>query len=115
MATRSITITEPEELTVSLTGVNVRCFNDANGQITTTVSGGTEPYSYNWSNSMSVPNLNGLIAGTYSVIVTDDQNCEATAGITITQPNALQVYLNPTPAQCGGSGGSVFASIIGGT
>ncbi len=107
-----------QELSVAIEKEDVLCYGQAQGYAVATATGGFPPYNYLWcpsAGSQTTMHVENLPAGTYSVTVTDYQNSEATAEITITQPNALQVYLNTSPAQCGGSGGSVFASVIGGT
>jgi hypothetical protein len=50
-----------------------------NGSINTTVSNGTFPFTYAWSNGQTVANLNNLNPGAYSVIVTDANGCVDTA------------------------------------
>lgn len=53
----------------------VSCFGGNNGSITLTVSGGTTPYSYSWSNGASSQNVSGLTTGTYTVTITDANGC----------------------------------------
>jgi len=55
----------------------------SNGSIDLTVSGGTSPYDYLWDNAQVVEDLLNIPAGTYTVIVTDANNCTATASATI--------------------------------
>jgi hypothetical protein len=91
-------VTQPSSpLTLSNTKVNVNCFGNSTGSIDLSVSGGTSGYSYAWSASAGgvIPSgqstsqdLNGLVAGTYTVLVTDANNCVASASISITQPSA---------------------------
>ncbi|MCB9245789.1 MAG: M4 family metallopeptidase [Flavobacteriales bacterium] len=114
--TRSATITQPNALQVNLTSVNVKCFGAASGSISSSVTGGTSPYSYKWSNSASTAALSGLSAGVYTVTVSDQKNCSTTAKVTITQPTALAVGTVVTHVLCNGAAtGSVDLSISGGT
>ncbi|HWB62209.1 MAG TPA: hypothetical protein VG603_01775, partial [Chitinophagales bacterium] len=67
---------------------NVRCLNGNTGRITVTVSGGTQPYTYQWSNGGTAATITGLTAGNYTVTVKDNNNCTATTTYAVTQPAA---------------------------
>ena len=54
-----------------------------NGSINTTVSNGTFPFTYSWSNGQTSSNLSNLTTGAYSVIVTDANGCADTAAATL--------------------------------
>ncbi|HMN04636.1 MAG TPA: PKD domain-containing protein [Flavobacteriales bacterium] len=90
--TLSITLTQPAALALAnLAVVDEQCAGNGDGSITATVTGGTQPYQYAWSNGASTPAISGG-AGTYTLNVTDANNCAATQGTaTITAlglPNA---------------------------
>lgn len=86
-AVKTITITEPAALLVNAIGNSVTCYNGNNGSATANPSGGTGAYSYLWShNGATTPTINGLKAGTYTVTITDENSCSATASIEVTQP-----------------------------
>jgi gliding motility-associated-like protein len=70
----STTITQPDTLTIVGTVTNAICTSPT-GSIDCTVAGGTTPYSYAWSNGTSELDLDDAVAGTYTLTVTDDQNC----------------------------------------
>ncbi|MBL7826553.1 MAG: hypothetical protein JNJ57_07985, partial [Saprospiraceae bacterium] len=59
----------------------------APGSATASVSGGTTPYTYHWSNNETTQTAVNLFAGTYTVTVTDAANCTATASVTIGSTN----------------------------
>jgi gliding motility-associated-like protein len=115
----SATITQPSALTVDPNNLtHVSCFGGANGSVLISVNGGTVAYQYAWSpNTISGDNPTNMQAGTYTVIVTDNNGCTSTASITITQPQQLlAVISNSTPVSCfGGSDGTATVSVSGGT
>lgn len=92
--TQVLTITQPSALSASASVItNASCTND--GSASVIASGGTSPYSYLWSNSVTLQNVTGLISGPYSITVTDDNGCTSSDNIVIT--NSI---LPPTPSIC---------------
>src|SRR5439155_4901439 len=117
-ATQSVTIAQPAAaLAVSDTHVDVNCFGGSTGSIDLTVTGGTAPYSYLWSTEAISQDLSALVAGNYSVTVTDAKGCTATQSVTIGQPAAaLAVGESHVDVNCfGGSTGSIDLTVSGGT
>lgn len=94
---------------------NVTCNSGVNGGIDITVNGGTPGYSYNWSNSIVSQDLTGLTAGSYTVTVTDANNCTVTAQYQVSEPLVLAASFSQTPASCSLSNGSVIVTATGGT
>jgi hypothetical protein len=102
-AALSVEITEPPALVLSTTKTYPTCppdadQNNADGAITLTVNGGSGGYTFDWSN-LGTPgvftdpqNQSNLMAGTYTVVVKDANNCQATTSVTLN-------YLHPNPAQ----------------
>jgi hypothetical protein len=95
--TTSVTITEPDELTASITAQNnVDCFGGNNGSATVTATGGTTEYTYLWDDALAqtTATATNLIAGIYHVTVTDANGCTdtATANI-ITDDNELPTVI----------------------
>jgi gliding motility-associated-like protein len=80
------TITQPNLITIALTPTPVSCFNGIDGIANSTVSGGTSPYTYNWSSGATSPNASGLSAGTYTLNVTDNLGCLVSNTVNVTQP-----------------------------
>ncbi len=70
-------------------GFNIRCFEGSDGSVDLGVSGGTEPYSYTWSNGAATEDLSDVPAGTYDVVVTDIYGCAVETSITLTEPELL--------------------------
>lgn len=72
-------------------GSGVPCFGKKEGTVTSTVSGGTAPYLYLWSNGATTSGISGVAAGYYSVEVKDSNGDMGKAEITLTEPEALKV------------------------
>lgn len=84
--TQSVTINEPEllALSVSADATVLTCANST-ANITATVTGGTMPYTYTWSNGSTTSSIMASNAGLYSVTLTDANGCDAMQNITITE------------------------------
>ena len=108
----TITITEPSTILSSSTTVtNATCNAGSNGSIVLTVVGGTSPYTYVWSNTATTKDLSSLVAGSYSVTITDANGCTTSNSATITQPAAITLTANTiTNAACYGATGSIDIS-----
>ena len=103
-------------VTVSNSTVSPLCNAAATGSIDLTVSGGTPPYSYSWSNSASTQDLNSITAGTYSVVVTDNIGCTTNVSVTLTQPPAISLSATTTNVNCfAGMDGTADLTATGGT
>ncbi|MFT6166245.1 MAG: gliding motility-associated-like protein [Vicingaceae bacterium] len=116
-STDTITITEPNILTATISAsTNVSCNGGSNGAATVTASGGTVPYTYAWPSGTPTANEAGLSQGTYVVTVTDFNNCTSTATVLITQPDSLTIAAANNPVSCFGlADGQLSVTPIGGT
>ena len=113
----SFTITAPNSIQNTAVVTSASCFGSNDGSIDITVGGGTLPYSYLWSNGDTTQNIVSLLAGSYSVLVTDVNGCSLSDTILITEPTVLIVdSANTSNISCfGGNDGSIDISILGGT
>jgi large repetitive protein len=117
--TRLILITQPTAITGSVVTENVVCFGQQNGIVKLTVSGGTLPYTYNWQGpsgfTATTKDINGLIAGTYNVTVTDARGCTFTQSGTVNQPAVISLSDTKTNVLCNsGLTGSINLTVSGG-
>jgi gliding motility-associated-like protein len=115
-------ISEPPLLSGSATWVDILCKFDATGSIDLTLNGGVQPYIYQWTNSTgtvvgTTEDLTNLIAGTYDLLVYDDNLCEFTTSVTLIEPDDTLGYsFMSFPVVCyGESNGSIELAITGGT
>lgn len=110
-------VNEPLLLSSTASSVNVNCFGDAGGSASVTTTGGTTPYQYLWSNGDTTFNTDSLVAGPYSVTVTDFNGCTNVLNFTIVQPAApLTLGVSISDALCNGEqSGSIQIAAAGGT
>ncbi|HWB64526.1 MAG TPA: SprB repeat-containing protein, partial [Chitinophagales bacterium] len=114
--TASFTINEPTALVATASGTDVTCHGAANGTATVAVSGGTTPYSYQWSTFQTSQSLSGLSGGTYYVIVTDLNGCHRQDSVVVHEPTAISHSVAITNVLCNGNAsGAVNLTVSGGT
>ncbi len=113
----SIKIAEPLPLEMSYDWQDA-CYGYTNCEINLLVEGGTEPYSYNWSNGSGLPQQTGLAPGTYSVSVTDAHSCPALyESIVVSEMQEISFDLQGTDLLCyqDGNGKIQLSNLTGGT
>lgn len=111
-----IPVSEPSLLNVSISSTDALCNGDNNGTATATVTGGTTLYTYAWSTGATLPTVVGLSPGNYSVTVTDNNGCTATATVAITEPAVLIPTVASTNISCNSlCDGTATISPSGGT
>jgi gliding motility-associated-like protein len=112
--TASASVTQPELLELSAEDNAVNCFNGLDGSIDLTITGGTTPYTYTWSNGASTEDISGLTAGAYDVLVSDFNGCEISYNTTITEPDSLMITATVYDANCGTATGTISVQVTGG-
>jgi len=113
-STQTVAITSGNTLSVTVSSTQPNCFGNS-GTATVVSSGGTNPFTYSWDNGQSSQTVTGLVAGNYSVLVTDASGCTSTQTVAITQPTALTVSVTANTAACLSSNGDATATPSGGT
>lgn len=108
----------PLVVNVNVTNVqHVRCYGTSTGSISLSASGGSPPYTYQWSNGANTQNLTNIPAGVYECTVTNAQGWTGTTGpITVEDPPApldLQI-VEVLPVGCQGVLGSIEVASSGG-
>jgi gliding motility-associated-like protein len=111
----NVTITQPTQLYATTTQNNVTVIGGNNGSATVNPFDGAPPYTFLWSNGQTTQTINNLVAGTYSVTVTDLNGCATTNSVVINEPpcNNLTAAVYPTTVTCnGGSDGSASVNVL---
>ncbi|WP_438711689.1 T9SS type A sorting domain-containing protein [Aquimarina muelleri] len=107
---------QPDKLEISFTNTVVTCANGDDAQATVIVTGGTSPYTYEWSNGKTTATIQNLFSGTYLVFVTDAKGCQIEGRVKIVQPNGLEInpvsIINPTCFE--GNDGKIEVEVTGG-
>ncbi len=98
----TLTITEPLVISISETISNVSCNGGSDGAIDVSLSGGTTPYSYSWSHGANTEDVTGLVAGTYTLTVTDANSCSESLAFDVTEPLAISIISSNTNVTCNG-------------
>lgn len=80
LATTTVVITQPDSITLVGTATPTQS-ND--GTASVNVAGGTPPYTYVWNNGGTTQAINGLVTGTYSVVVTDANGCSNSTDVVV--------------------------------
>ena len=113
---QNIIVSQPDSIGLSYSSVNILCTNDNTGSIDLTVVGGTPTYTYNWSNGSATQDLNTLLAGNYSVVVTDVNGCSNSIDVNLTEPSeVVSLSIDKKDVLCfGGATAWASASVNGG-
>jgi large repetitive protein len=112
---RLFTITHPNPLDLAIVSDGVICFGESNGWAVAYVAGGTQLYTYSWDSGSSDSIANNLAANTYTINVTDANNCQISDVVIIGQPDILAGVLSATDVNCfEGSDGTVNVVVSGG-
>lgn len=111
----TVTIAQPTAIVNNMTVTDLSCSGSADGAISATTSGGSAPYSYNWSNGGTTANLTGLAAGTYTLTITDLNGCELVANSTVNATLAIVLDTTVTGTSVvGANDGSIDVTVTGG-
>ncbi|MCB9203587.1 MAG: gliding motility-associated C-terminal domain-containing protein [Flavobacteriales bacterium] len=112
-----VTIIEPLELTVSATAIDVTCGNLCDGSAIAIPVGGTLPYTFQWNDPAGQGTIEAtdLCIGTYTVVVTDANGCQAQASVTVDGPPAIVSNATSMASSCSNvADGSIDLSVVGG-
>lgn len=113
--TQNIAIAEPEEFIATASEVQpVSCYEGSDGIVSVETNG--NPMAYEWSTAATTQTVNGLPAGSYSVLVTNADGCQDSATVAVTQPSGpvMVAAVVEEPVSCKGEADAVLRAIPSG-
>lgn len=102
---QTVTITTPSVVNGALSSTSETCIGCNDGSASVVPSGGTSPFTYLWSNSVTNDTINGLTTGFYVVTITDSQGCSFTDSVMVNNTAGISenimkssfiIYPNPS-------------------
>lgn len=121
VGTETVVISEPDPITITSTSaVDALCFGSCDGSIDAAAIDGTGTLSFEWfdATATSIGNvaaIGSLCAGSYDLVVTDDNGCIASANETVAEPTDIIPTPSAINSNCGQADGSVSVTVAGGT
>lgn len=111
------TMTQPDSLRIRFEADHIGCSGSLTGKIKAFVTGGTQPYKYQWNREGETKDeITALEAGIYMFKITDVNNCQLTATTEVKAPGDLKVdTLIVQPSCIAPNGGSIALTLSGAT
>lgn len=109
-----VVVLSPVNYTATISAPSCADTNDGQIEITTE---NTNALQYAWSNNVNTANNAMLAAGSYTLVITDENNCETTADFDLAAPAALAAEMleNKEVSCFGGDNGTLTIGVTGGT
>jgi len=113
----SVTINDPAQIALSSSSTQSSCGSSDGTATVFVVSGGTSPFTYAWSSGGSSATEDSLAVGTYTVTVSDANNCSSSTSTSISEAGGGTVSLDAvTDATCNGDAdGAISITLSGGS
>ncbi len=117
IASSAIEVTQSDLLVSQMSTFNVACFGESTGSASASITGGTEPYTYAWSNMGNTSSIANLDIGIYYLTLTDAKGCVLLDSAEIFQPTApVAILATIDSLNCFEDGsGAIDLQISGGT
>jgi gliding motility-associated-like protein len=114
------TVNEPAKVTLSITAIDsVNCYQGSDGSITTSISGGSNGYKYQWNDGakQTTSKASNLKKGAYKLIAKDIYGCSDSINGGVNEPNKVVITItNIDSAFCyGHADGSITTVTTGGS
>ena len=108
------TVTEVPAVSVIIDSEDISCYGKVDGTATAVVTGGVEPYTYNWMGWSTSQTIADLISGNYAVTVTDLNGCTGYATVFIEEPPQFFYSITPNQGICFGEQADIHVTVTGG-
>lgn len=117
LTVESFQLNAPESLRIVFDPVDVGCYGESTGAVTTMVSGGIPGYTYLWNNGLSNTSIGNVASGVYTLEITDQNGCIERDSVFVDQPDApLAADIAIEDISCyGGRDGLISSATTGGT
>jgi|GEM_PF-2810784 len=107
--TQSVFVGQNSTLALTFSPGFLQCASAPDGTVDIDVTGGTPPYTYQWSTGDTTQNLDSVPGGVYTVIVTDSEGCMLTDSTELTSIFASESVVTITDESCAGANnGSIY-------
>jgi gliding motility-associated-like protein len=119
--TISFTLMNPPQLTLAVSGTDALCNGENSGIAVGQGNGGTGTINYQWApcaggTVQNTATATNLIAGCYSLMITDANGCTLVDSVEINEPAALSFSSTQDSVSCsGGADGGAHITVSGGT
>ncbi len=115
--TFNLQVTSPPGMMGEYESEDIACFGDSTGVASALITGGSPTYNYLWNNGQTTAEITGLLPGSYTVTVTDQNGCTLENTVEIAQPGSpLVAVMTADSLDCFGDGdGRVVFAVTGGT
>ncbi|MEL6863859.1 MAG: gliding motility-associated C-terminal domain-containing protein, partial [Bacteroidota bacterium] len=115
-ASQMVMVPENTPINLQVDSSGITCFGANDGAATVFPTGGAGNYTYQWDDPMgqTAATAGMLSSGSYTVIVTDEDNCSASISVNVIEPNALIVDLDTSNILCAGAADGQIALLVNG-
>jgi len=116
-AIKTAEVTQPDDISFSFIATEPTCYNSYTGELSVNnLTGGTAPYNYLWSNTLTTPTISNIKGGSYWLKVTDSKGCNKTYSTYLSQPSDIIISHSENKPTCPESkNGSIGLTVNGGT
>ncbi|WP_282032246.1 PKD domain-containing protein [Winogradskyella eximia] len=114
--TLEVEILQNDQIEIDLSVTQIVCYGDNDGSITiNSISGGVAPYTIAWSNLGTGNSQTNLSGGTYTITITDAENCERQFPVVLDEPPVFLIDPEITQMTCAGENdASITLNFVGG-